>query len=574
MSALKIADSALRRFVLRFDASREINALQVRRDFLKAFPLSSIARMTRESYVIGREKPGFCTYVEVRTKRWANITGSPANRFGVYFGRTRKDPTRAYRHAGKFGSTAREAFLNVRRHLLELLEAGRLLDFEAIDGNPLSQMFKAKILSLYFPEKYMNICSDEHLEFMSRKLAVPAEDSCSARQHALLRARLGDPRVRRWSNPKFMMFLYDTFYPGHLKSEGGMPTEPSRIQLLANALNEGSTRFEIGRLQSLRAELKGIAVASRPIFGIQSIKPRFAFHLGGRTELQFNIAEDALDDRPRVRHGVGFSLETNPTLPTIAPMLPKLKRFDDYVSRHPGDFNRFRMWCWHAAKEFRSPDLPVGPIPQEWRANGRFIAIGRHGRPGEIAPEEILRDFDRLIPLYVYVESRAAGSAGRSPRSASPRKGAGDHEGSSPPDFATSARYVLSAKEGLRDLRHKHLQNIFHRCLQKEGGRVYSECQVELGGKVDARVVKSTECIFYELKTAPTVQACVRQAFGQLMEYAYWPSATRATRLVVVGEADVTVDAQSFLNSLRKRFALPLYYRQIDERKRRLSREF
>jgi len=30
-------------------------------------------------------------------------------------------------------------------------------DFSALDENPLSQMFKAKILSLYFPERFLNV---------------------------------------------------------------------------------------------------------------------------------------------------------------------------------------------------------------------------------------------------------------------------------------------------------------------------------------------------------------------------------------------------------------------------------
>jgi hypothetical protein len=68
---------------------------------------------------------------------------------------------------------------------------------------------------------------------------------------------------------------------------------------------------------------------------------------------------------------------------------------------------------------------------------------------------------------------------------------------------------------------------------------------------------------FYELKVAPSVQACVRLAIGQLLEYAHWPSATRADELVVVGEGSPDDDTRAYLHLLRDRFKLPVWYRQL-----------
>ncbi|VFS35248.1 hexulose 6 phosphate synthase [Salmonella enterica subsp. enterica serovar Typhimurium] len=64
-----------------------------------------------------------------------------------------QNPTVRYRFTQKFGdddSTNKEVFANVKDALLDLIQSGKELDFRAIDENPLSQMFKAKILSLYF----------------------------------------------------------------------------------------------------------------------------------------------------------------------------------------------------------------------------------------------------------------------------------------------------------------------------------------------------------------------------------------------------------------------------------------
>ena len=114
-------------------------------------------------------------------------------------------------------------------------------------------------------------------------------------------------------------------------------------------------------------------------------------------------------------------------------------------------------------------------------------------------------------------------------------------------------------------LRHKALQRALYDHLRAEVGpeRVAIEYELDFGVRVDAAVNAPQGLSFYELKVAPSVQACVRSAVGQLLEYAYWPSAKRATELVVVGEPELDADAIEYLRLLRERFGLPLWYRQI-----------
>ena len=68
----------------------------------------------------------------------------------------------------------------------------------------------------------------------------------------------------------------------------------------------------------------------------------------------------------------------------------------------------------------------------------------------------------------------------------------------------------------------------------------------------------------YEIKTALTARACLRDAFGQLLEYAFWPGAQEPTRFIVVGETAVDEEAREYLHQLRKRFSLPIEYETIE----------
>ncbi|MET4489786.1 DUF3883 domain-containing protein [Bradyrhizobium sp. LA7.1] len=234
-----------------FDPSFEAAAAQQRGAFLKAFPLTQLKRLTIDDYVMGKRLASFCAYLEPRTGLWANILGSTAFKFGIYFGKIQSDPLRRYRFVeSKFGHSKNEAFAAVKAALLQLTKDGAARRFEQIDFNPLSPMFKAKILSLYFPDIYLNVCSREHINDLADELDL-AGDWISERQHLLLEAKLRNPKTRRWSNPKFMTFLYNTYIrasnPMHLK--GGRKRTPPKVDI--DEMLE--RRKQIGKLSELYA---------------------------------------------------------------------------------------------------------------------------------------------------------------------------------------------------------------------------------------------------------------------------------------------------------------------------------
>ena len=92
-----------------FDSSYEDAAVTGREEFLRAFPSSSLGQMSLDDYVIGKGTASFCARVEAKTKAWANIQGATANKFGIYYGRTKSDPKRKYRFTRKFGDSEDQA---------------------------------------------------------------------------------------------------------------------------------------------------------------------------------------------------------------------------------------------------------------------------------------------------------------------------------------------------------------------------------------------------------------------------------------------------------------------------------
>jgi hypothetical protein len=333
---------------------------------------------------------------------------------------------------------------------------------------------------------------------------------------------------------------------------------PNEVALreLINGIESNAGRFQIGALQALRRDLHGLRrTGTRRIFGANSIKSTYAFHSGGREELQFNVGIDEFaDGSPALRAGVGFSFETSRSLPEIDPLVPKVARFNDYMDEHAEDFSGFAMWSF--ANDRRSADTRPGPISAGLVRDGVFVFIGTRQRPDATDPVVCLATFDRFLPLYAYVEGgvKAIQAAQRGLR-------LGGGVASKPTRWA-HATYPERQTDVF--LRHDELQCRLKERLIDRFGDGMAEMEVPFGDcRVDLVAHAGSELWFYEVKTALTVRGCIREAIGQLLEYSLWPGATAPSKLIVVGESKLDPEALTYLQRLNERFPIPIEYEDI-----------
>ncbi|HEV7397310.1 MAG TPA: hypothetical protein VGN86_12425 [Pyrinomonadaceae bacterium] len=88
-----------------------------------------------------------------------------------------------------------------------------------------------------------------------------------------------------------------------------MRSRSPSIPAIADKLSELARRHHIGELQAIRKTLKKLKIQpGTKIFNTQSTFDDYAYHYGGRAELQFNIGH-ADDGYYNLRHGVAFSFE-------------------------------------------------------------------------------------------------------------------------------------------------------------------------------------------------------------------------------------------------------------------------
>ena len=86
--------------------------------------------------------------------------------------------------------------------------------------------------------------------------------------------------------------------------------------------------------------------------------------------------------------------------------------------------------------------------------------------------------------------------------------------------------------------------------------------------------IYSGELIFFELKTAKTVKAAIREAIGQLLEYNHYPNTNKANKLIIVTKSEPSESDIQYLSTLRTKYNLPVYYQYFDIKNSKLSEEY
>ncbi len=184
---------------------------ELRKKFVNDYPVHVISQLSKDEYVIGKGESTFCNRIENELNAWGNIHGSPAIKFGLYFGKYGQDKTRKYRIGRKeYGTDNDKALKIILNAIIELIENKDNINI--LKKNPISPMFKGKILSVYFPDKFLNIFASSHLNYFINMLGLDNSSKSELdKQALLLRYKEKDSVMKEWSIYEFSKFLYASF---------------------------------------------------------------------------------------------------------------------------------------------------------------------------------------------------------------------------------------------------------------------------------------------------------------------------------------------------------------------------
>tara|TARA_R110002073_G_scaffold38596_1_gene110586 strand:- start:1378 stop:1704 length:327 start_codon:yes stop_codon:yes gene_type:complete len=82
---------------------------------------------------------------------------------------------------------------------------------------------------------------------------------------------------------------------------------------------------------------------------------------------------------------------------------------------------------------------------------------------------------------------------------------------------------------------------------------------------IDVSVRTDDELILFEIKSDIEPRSVIRQALGQILEYAYHPNRSHVlpVQMVIVGRRPLAPADVTYLDKLKSKFFLPLNYRVV-----------
>ena len=186
----------------------------LRKRFVENYTISAIQAFTKDQYVIGKgTNDSFCYRIEEELRDLGDMHGANSFKFGMYYGKSGSDTAEKYRMQKKFGDDPDKALELIKEQIINLIKAGKAEDYDAIRECELWPLFRGKILSTYYPERYLAIFIDEHLDYFISKLSldVPGDADVLDKQACLVNWKRLNPRLKDISMFLFDSFLYSTF---------------------------------------------------------------------------------------------------------------------------------------------------------------------------------------------------------------------------------------------------------------------------------------------------------------------------------------------------------------------------
>jgi predicted HNH restriction endonuclease len=193
---------------------RELELEKLRKQFVNDFNMNKLMNMTKEEYVVGLgRKDSFCYRLETELQDLGNIHGATSAKFGLYYGKSGDDKEEKYRCTKKFGDNPDDALKEIKKQIVYLRMDGEKKNLDAIRKCELAPLFRGKILAVFFPEDFLCIFADEHLDYFMQKLGITivSNDDTLTKQLKLVEWKNNRPEMKDWNNHLFSNFLYSSF---------------------------------------------------------------------------------------------------------------------------------------------------------------------------------------------------------------------------------------------------------------------------------------------------------------------------------------------------------------------------
>lgn len=154
---------------------------EILHDFLDRWPIDKVKSMTLKEYVSVGDRDTFCQWLETKTKPLGSIKGINSSKFGIYKRGDRSKKPKRLRNDNEYSwqkyysdDDGNEAFKNIKKEILLIIQYSESGQFEQIDSLHLTQFVRWKIAYLYSNERLIPIFRKDVLVKIAKDFGLNA----------------------------------------------------------------------------------------------------------------------------------------------------------------------------------------------------------------------------------------------------------------------------------------------------------------------------------------------------------------------------------------------------------------
>ena len=192
------------------DIARHERAQAEREDFLSRFPIDSIKSLSLDEYAFVSSADGdshsFCTTMYSELEEIAHTGNAYTHMFGIYY-KKGKELALSTTYSNNFGNDFDKAFEQIKSDIYELLDGVENDNYVIVEKSQLHSSFRYKLLAVYFPEKFLPICTKTMMEPICNTMGISFGDREMVYSNIDLRKiKESSPLTKDWNNGVFLGF--------------------------------------------------------------------------------------------------------------------------------------------------------------------------------------------------------------------------------------------------------------------------------------------------------------------------------------------------------------------------------
>jgi len=290
ITSTHMIDDDFESLIRKFDTNRNLfysewisqknESLKTREDFVTKFPIEGIKKISLDDYVIGKPdkitgdvRRGTFSYI---LEKSLNAFGGIAGRWSRFHGIYWRKETNGYVWNGDF-ENPEEAFSEIKNQISGMLNAAQILEqdrdwvkfseYMKTQRKTLMANIKSKILSVYFPELFLNLHKKALLTDILDELEIQYNKKSYRyiKEKSLLDYKNNHPIMKNWDNIDYSHFLWfailkkideDEIEPEEFEVDEVESVEAKSYTLPEKTFDNSPLIFPRNNIDSIKEEIK------------------------------------------------------------------------------------------------------------------------------------------------------------------------------------------------------------------------------------------------------------------------------------------------------------------------------